>query len=276
MLYRTVQRHLRRLKSTIALNQKKTILLAELERLNGQTHRNRISFIEIRTADEIESFISTMEKDELCGSLGSDAYWQGLLMHPVDIVIKAILDEEVVGFVLLRTNYACGPKGCTVDKKWNSFYIELICSKTKGGGSVLMNHVKQLARLENKSSIHLSSVVDLIPYYAEKHQFVISNQCYPQMETEIKHLYTINKRIRTIQHRRLELVILTRTKHIRDSIHAERVKMNRHMVILSRQKKKLLEKFRDVSTFQLKNADTVATTENVIDDGVYMSFCMSK
>jgi hypothetical protein len=279
MLYRTIQRHLRRLKSTIALNQKKTILLQELARLNGQKHTEGISFIEVRTAKEIESFmLSTINNDVLCGSLGSDEYWQGLLTNPVDIIIQAIFEDTLVGFVLIRTNYECRPKGCTKNKSWNSFYIELICSTFKGGGVDLMNQVKQLARLEKRSTIHLSSVIDLVPYYAMKHQFVISRDCYPKMETEITHLFDLIQSIKQIQNRRVELVLLTKTTHtkqIRDTIKAERVQMNRRIGIMSRQKKVLIDKFRDVSTFQLKYMDRVATAENVVDDGVYMSFCVS-
>ena len=145
MSYRNIQQHLRRLRSTIALNQKKTISLQELERLTNSTTPAEVSFIELRTAKEIESFMTTMNREVLCGSLGSDVYWQGLMTHPVDIVIKAILKDVVVGFVFIRTNYACQSTGCMIDKKWNSFYIELICSSSKGCGTGLINRVKHLA-----------------------------------------------------------------------------------------------------------------------------------
>jgi hypothetical protein len=269
MLYRTLQRHLRRLKSTIALNQKKTILLEEFERLSKPT---TCSFIELRAADEIKSFMTTMNKEVFCGPLGSDEYWQGLLTYPVDIVIKAIIKDIVVGFVLIRTNYGCEMTGCMIDTKWNSFYIELICSNVKRGGISLIDRVKHLARLENVSNIHLSSVVDLIPYYADKHHFLISRDCYPQMETEIAHLLSIVKGIKQIQDRREELK--RPNKQVRYRIKAERIQMNKQMGILSRQKKSLIDKFRQVSTFQLKYPDRVATAKDVVDEGVYMSFCM--
>ena len=241
--------------------------MQELERLTIDDS-TEVSFIELRNADEIESFMTVMDKESLCGALGSDIYWQGLMENPADLIIKAMLKGVVVGFVLIRINYACQSTGCMMDKKWNSFYIELICSNSKGCGTGLINQVKNIARLENIATIHLSSLVDLIPYYSDKHHFRISRDCYPQMETEIADLIRILRGIRQIQNRRDEL--RTTTKNVR----AERLQMNKNMGIFSRQKKSLIDKFRDVSTFQLKHPDRKATSEDVIDEGVYMSFCL--
>ena len=275
MSYRTIQRRLRALGSTIRLNQKKHILLQELE----DATESNVGLIELRDPDEIREFTSSIvdRPDSICGTLGSSQYWQGLLTWPVDIVVKAIHEGTVAGFVLIRTNYDCTSTGCRTYKTGNSLYIEVICSTVTGFGTRLMEYVKRLARKEQKNRIHLSALFDVVSYYADKHQFHISSDCYPQKETEIELLSELRKNTHSINKRRKELTHTMKqkpTKSVKDSIKSERGQLTIRKKLIKQQETEVLDTFRSVSTYQLKHPDQSATAENVMDEGVFMSFCL--
>ena len=286
MLYRTIQRRLRALGSTIKLNQKKTILLQELMNMTKlkQNEKSRkevetVEFIEMRNPDVIRAFTMSImsEKDSLCGSLGSDMYWQGLLTSPVDIVITTMLDGILVGFVFIRTNYACTSTGCRTDAMWNSFYVEVICSKVVGVGGRMMDQVKRLARKEKKSKIHLNALLDVVSYYATKHQFQISNDCYPHMENEIELLSQIRQGTQDVKRRRAELSFQMKQKpkkHEKNVINSERAQLVKRTKVYKLQEIDVLEAFRSVSTYQLKHPGESITTTDVLDEGIFMSFCV--
>jgi len=282
MLYRTIQKKLRSLKSTIALNQKKYILLRELEYLLAAKQAAAaatvpvVEYREIRSPVAINAFMKTVDRS-LCKNLGSQPYWEGLVAWPVDVVIHAVQAGTTVGFVLVRNDYVCTKSGCGTHLTHNAFYIELICGQG-GVGSRLIDHVKKLARQENKSNIHLSALFDVISYYASKHQFMISTGCYPRMEAEIGQLLDLHVKKHTIQSRRVTLTTQmktdTITKQMKASITAERRRLTTQMTALGETKTELLEKLKASSTFQLKNPGRTTTVFDVLDEGVFMSFCL--
>jgi hypothetical protein len=285
MSYRTIQRRLRALGSTIKLNQKKTILLHELmnaterKKIEADRKEMEVEFIVLRNPAEIRAFTLSVisEKDSLCDMLGSDFYWKGLLTWPVDIVISAMHAGTVIGFVLIRTNYACAPTGCRTDTMWNSFYVEVICSKVVGVGGRLMDQVKGLAREEKKSKIHLSALLGLVSYYATKHQFQISNDCYPKMEKEIELLSQIRQSTQSIKRRRTELSYEMKQnpkKHEKAAIKSERGQLMARMKEHKIQETEVLEALISVSTYQLKHPKESATITDVFDEGIFMSFCV--
>lgn len=277
MLYRTLQKRLRALKSTIALNQKKSILLNELESLLATKNVPAVEFREIRDPCEITVFMSTVDKS-LCNQLGSRTYWEGLLKWPVDLIIHAVHLNKTVGFVLVRNNYVCSSTGgCLTDMTRNTFYLELICGKG-GVGSQLIDYVKRLAQQERKSYIHLSALFDVISYYASKHQFIISTGCYPRMETEIEQLLDLHRRTQSITRRRMELTTLMKAKPLkleRATITSERRQLTLQMQALAVPKNELLEKLKTSSTYQLKHPGQKTSLADVLDEGIFMSFCLS-
>jgi hypothetical protein len=273
MLYRTIQRRLRALGSSIRLNQKKVILLQELDSLMNHS----LEFVVLQRPEEIRSYISTMDKELLCGRLGNDVYWHELETNPVDIIVKAIQDNTVVGFVMIRNNYVCKSTGCTIDGSSNSFYIELICSKGNGVGGKMIDHVKMMAISQKKSFLYLSALFDVITYYAKRHNFRISTDCYPQLEMEIAQLFDLHTETRHIAIRRQQLsyqITQKPNKRERSMINSERSDLSKRMKIATGMKRDLLDTFRKVSTYSLKYPDRNATTDDVLEQGVFMSFCL--
>jgi hypothetical protein len=273
MSYRSIQRKLRAFRSLINLNQTKVILLQELNRLQAQS----LDFIELNSPESIMQCLATMNKDALCGELGNDAYWQGLEQTPVDIIIKAMQNGILVGIVLLRNNYVCQSTGCTTDSRSNSFYIELICSKGDGVGGKMMDHVKKLARAHKKAFLYLSALFHVITYYAKRHKFQISTDCYPKLEMEIDQLFDLRIETEYIFARRQELRLqLSRKPNRKEkyAINAERSGLNSRMKVATCRKHELLNTFRAVSTYTLKHPGRNTTIDDVLEQGVFMSLCL--
>jgi len=230
----------------------------------------------LRDPDEIQRFVDDLRSEHghrLCGSLGSDVYWDGLSVDPVDIVVIATMDTQIVGFVLLRDNYGCSALGCNKQQYRNCLYIELLCSK--GYGSHLVDYVKTLAIVEKKSMLYLSAVLRAVSYYSQRHKFHVSTgrDQVLLLETEIQELHVISTQIDQIEKRREELMH-SRQKNRANmaEITAERKLLNSRMRLHRSRKIVLLEQFKSCSTYHLKYPMRIVGIEDIEDEGIFMSF----
>lgn len=186
--YRDIQKELKILGTRIARNQKRAILEQELNRLRNKQrqtqspNKNNLRLqIYVKGKQDFKSrleYVASKGYNFCRGEIGNNEWFQLIPDSNIDTCIFAYDENEnVKGFVLLKTNYACKSKiGCRKQKENDSLYIEIVCGKD-GAGGILINKVKELAREKHKKYVHLSSLWPVMSYYVLKHGFEVKLNC---------------------------------------------------------------------------------------------------